>query len=115
MALAQGEQTAEETAAAAAAAEAAAAEAQAAEDTAGAAYQAALDADTRSLDTAGKLEALATIMLHQQQQQAKAAAAAEAPPAGEGAAEGKAKDEPPKDLEKKAGRKKTWRERWEGA
>jgi hypothetical protein len=97
----------EDAAAAQAAADAAAAEAIAAEDTAGAAYQAALAADVRSLDTAGKLDALATIQLHQAQQAAQAASAP-ATPAGEG----KVKDDPPKNLEKKA-KRKTWRERWE--
>jgi hypothetical protein len=99
----------EEAAEAEAAAEAAQAEAAGAEAEARAAYEAALAADARALSTEEKLDALATLHLHEAQQ--RAAAQPATPAAAEG--ETKAKDEPPKDLAKKQ-KRKTLREWYEG-
>jgi hypothetical protein len=98
-----------------AAADAAAAEASAAEGEANAAYAAAMAADARTLDLAGKMDAMATLQLAEAQRRAAAAEAADnahaTTPEGEGG--GKAKDLPPKDLEKK-GKRKTLRQWYEG-
>lgn len=97
-------------------AEVAGAEAAAATDAATEAYRVAAEADARTLSTEQKLDALATIQLHEAQQRARATEAAATPAAGGKPSEGDGdtnKDKPPRSLEKKQ-KRRTLREWYEG-
>ena len=111
VALAESADAKESAAEAEAVAEGAEAEAAGAVDAAAEAYRAALEADARSMDTAAKLDAIATLELERARREARASQSEAAKPPEDVKAT-KAKDEPPADLAKKS-KRKTWRERWE--
>lgn len=104
----------EAAAVAGAEAEAAGAEAAAANDAAADAFRMAAEADARALSTEQKLDAIATLQLHEAQQRARAAEGAATPATtGGNEGDGKAKDTPPRSLEKKQ-KRRTLREWYEG-